>query len=475
MKKRKITKTKVDAALERQLLIGCITDGDFCRDVSRIYDPDFIDSQQVRTIVDWCIDYYAKYESPPGAHIQDILESKAEAMEEDALFLTKQVLVSVSGEFERSERFNSQYVLDLARTHFKTASLKALSARISANVSSGRIEDAEEAILEYNRVELPVSTGVDVMADKAAIKEAFTREDECLFKLPGAIGELMNDQLVREGFLALMGPEKRGKTWWLMEMGYRALMAKCNVAFFSVGDMSQNAMMRRLHVRAAGKSDRHKYCGTFDVPHLDCKSNQDNSCKKAERTCKVSIDSKDYKYCTWCQKKEPFDFKPSTVLEEMTVKEPLTWREAVRQGEKMSKRTNGRDIRLSTHPNSTVRVADIEQALQAWEVMDGWIADVVIIDYADIMAPEIKSEVFRHQMNSTWQALRSLSQKRRCLVVTATQTDAASYKQESIGTDNFSEDKRKFGHVRPTSNRPPVPPDRQSLPFELLREKVGRR
>ena len=53
----------------------------------------------------------------------------------------------------------------------------------------------------------------------------------------------------------------------------------------------------------------------------------------------------------------------------------------------------------------------------------------------------------RDKINETWKQMRSLSQKYHCLVVTATQADAASYETDLIRRRNFSEDKRKYAHV----------------------------
>jgi hypothetical protein len=54
---------------------------------------------------------------------------------------------------------------------------------------------------------------------------------------------------------------------------------------------------------------------------------------------------------------------------------------------------------------------------------------------------------FRHRQDAIWKGLRGISQERHALMVTATQADANSYKQSKLNLSNFSEDKRKFGHV----------------------------
>jgi hypothetical protein len=98
--------------------------------------------------------------------------------------------------------------------------------------------------------------------------------------------------------------------------------------------------------------------------------------------------------------------------------------------------------------NSTTTVADVRASLDE-KIKGGWIPDVVVIDYADILAPEAgaKLQDFRHQTNETWKALRRLSQDYHVLVVTATQSDAASYEARLVTRKNFSEDKRKLSHV----------------------------
>jgi hypothetical protein len=84
--------------------------------------------------------------------------------------------------------------------------------------------------------------------------------------------------------------------------------------------------------------------------------------------------------------------------------------------------------------------------LDDWERSDGFVPDVILIDYVDIMAAESKTE-FRHQENEKWLRLRGLSTSRHALVVTATQADAKSYTSDTLSIANFSEDKRKFAHV----------------------------
>jgi hypothetical protein len=109
--------------------------------------------------------------------------------------------------------------------------------------------------------------------------------------------------------------------------------------------------------------------------------------------------------------------------------------------------TNERRFKVSTHPNNTLSLTQIRAKLDIWEKEDEFVPDVIIIDYADLLATDKRME-FRHQQNEIWKGLRRLSQEKgQPLVVTATQADAASYEKGRLRLSNFSEDKRKYGHV----------------------------
>ena len=82
-----------------------------------------------------------------------------------------------------------------------------------------------------------------------------------------------------------------------------------------------------------------------------------------------------------------------------------------------------------------------------WKKQEGFVPDVIVIDYADILAAERSTNDARSQVNDTWKALRRLSQTRHALVLTATQADAKSYGKASQTLKNFSEDKRKYAHI----------------------------
>jgi hypothetical protein len=132
-------------------------------------------------------------------------------------------------------------------------------------------------------------------------------------------------------------------------------------------------------------------------------------------------------------------------LKEINVDEVLSVEEAQKAGYEFFVKKN-RQLRISTHYNGTLTVNEMRRVLNSWEAEDGFIPEVIALDFADLVVCEQKVE-FRHQQNQVWKDLRGLNQEKDCLLITSSQSDANSYEQDTLSLKNFSEDKRKYGHV----------------------------
>jgi len=277
---------------------------------------------------------------------------------------------------------------------------------------------------------------------------------------PGALGRMLNDELCRDKLFAVLGPEKRGKSFWLNEIAFRASLARRNVALFQIGDMSKEQVIVRLGVRLTGRSNRKRYCEEHPSPVPDCLLNQLGTCERRKRSRSSIIEKRgvktiheayesgvEHEPCTKCSKE--FDFRGSFWYESIPDVKTLTWRETFKAGQKFLSRIRGRDFRLSAHASDQLSVSGLKLILDNWESFDGFVPDVIVIDYADNLAPESEDarKDVRHQENHKWKMLRGLSLERHCLVATATQAASRGYGKVSLEMDDYSEDKRKHGHV----------------------------
>ena len=139
-------------------------------------------------------------------------------------------------------------------------------------------------------------------------------------------------------------------------------------------------------------------------------------------------------------------------------------------------------MRSSFHDNSSLTIRAVRGILDEWERgkqgdgSDSFKPDVIVIDYADILAPEDSRKDFRQQQNETWMAMRALSQNRNCCVITATQAAATSYDKRSVTLKDFSEDKRKYAHITAcyTLQQTPIEKDFSVLRVGQLMAREGK-
>ena len=460
-----------DQDIERRIITGFLVSDEFLRRVRSFWRDEFLEAPELVKIARWALGYFEKYGDAPNRHIEDIYvrELQANRLEKSEAEYIERVLSRISDEYERGEQFNAQYLFDRATEYFRTREWTKHNEQVQDLIDRGELAAAEVQRGAWKPLSWVTSRGVDVGSDEGLkrLAAAFTTASKPILTYPGALGVMLNQHFIRGGFVGLMGPSKRGKTYWLLDIAVRGLRQKLNVAFFQAGDSPEDQFLRRVAIHIAGRSDQEVYCKAHWRPIGDCVFNQIDRCDRNDRNCDHGVfdaTSEEYKsdrarfstYDALTKASEehpdyrPCDSSPCTkrwpcvwLVEEPAVS-PLTGREARREARAFFKRYRRR-FKLATYPSGTLTVDEMESCLDEWERQDDFVADVIVSDYADIMDARVSD--FRHKQNEIWKGLRSLSQKKRALIVTATQADAASYRANSLTLSNFSEDKRKFDHV----------------------------
>lgn len=463
-----------DPRIERKIIMAMITSKDFLQQIRPAWSARLMQSALSKRISKWCVDYFDRHQEAPNRNIETIFLTK---IKEDRLppelvdEIENDILPDLSEEYVNSPP-NIPYLIEQTRKYLRERSLSEYARTIQTLLDQGESLEAEKLAFEYKPIAIELGDAVDLSSNVALekIEQAFSSEREPLISFPGALGEFWNSQLVRGAFVGLMAPEKRGKTFWLMELAMRAARQGKSVAFFQAGDMTEGQQLRRICIYRAGKSDQEKYCGKILVPVKDCIHNQMDDCDRTERECDHGIwnvqesaamgkslrykitqeelierwkQNPEYKACYNCN-----EFKSrkwgTPWLKEIYIKSPLDVKEAQKSIEDFFIKKKRR-FRLSSHVNNTLSIREMRTLLDIWQRQDDFIPDVILVDYADLLMEPGKE--FRHAQNEIWKGLRGLSQERHCLVVTATQADANSYERDRLSLRNFSEDKRKYGHV----------------------------
>lgn len=408
-----------DGTQERKLLTYLIVSKEFVEATPFLKAHHFANSFGQK-LYQWCHDFYEQYNDAPSSHIMDMY---AQAYPDDApddpeQDYIKRLLTSLSGEWEKRREFNLQFAVEQALDFVNRKELEILEENLKLAREVNNRQEALQLIANFKPVTIEQHESNDPFSDEAGWSEAFEEmEQEVLFTLPGAIGELLNEQLYREGFLSFQAPDKAGKTWWIIFLLLRALRERnIDVAFFSCGDQTKSQIYKRLGQARAGLPYRRKRPG-----------------KDREETVSVDI---------------PVDFEGNTearYLDNITGEKAM---QAVRTWIDGCNKRHAR-LRLKVTPNSELTFKEIEKQLAIWKKQDGFEPDIILDDYIDLHAPEAEDRRldFRHQEGNKWRKASALRQKYDCLYITVTQADADSYEKEHQTKKNFSETKVKNHEV----------------------------
>ena len=396
----------------KRVLAGMVTDQTVCsRIASQWKPPGLFGIGWADMIGSWCIDHLQKYGEVPNGQIKSVFEDWAKDGNKSEKLVdgVEAFLVHLSDEYSADSPNASEYLLDVAGRVFEKTRLQKLSEEIEQELELNRVENAHDLVVGASKIELGVGSLVKLGEDYDAWREALDpdREDQ-LIKYQGKLNYFLGHQMTRDSFVAFMGQDKSCKSWMIQDAAFRAVrLSRRRVAYFEAGDLSRDQVLMRLGSRAA----RVPYRGSlkFRVP-----ISVDHAGNVEHKTQKVSG--------------------------------LLTPQQAFRAWKKVCR---GRDLfRLSCHPNSTLTVERIASIIWDWE-REGWVADCVVIDYADILAAPKGFGETNDQIDEIWKRLRRLSQEIHGLVLTATQSSALAYggKQRVLTRKHFSGRKTKLAHV----------------------------
>jgi len=446
-----LRRVKVDKDIERKMAIAFIVSDLFCKKIQTSYKPEYLEIDYIRKVVGWALDYFDHYEKAPNIHMQDIYDIEKVTLSEAEADNIAIFLADVSDEYEKAPLINVDYWVDQAKNYFRKRALEILFTTGDKLVSIGKVDEAEKLLLKHKEVAKVTSGRFDPFSVEVIRNYQHSSDVNNLFKLPGAIGKLIGG-FERGWLVAVMAPEKRGKSWLLEEIAFAALTTRLKVFWASL-EMTQHVLERRIYQKMTACDVREG--GDCQFPVFDCGSNQDNSCLKKDRLCNEGVYEGDsikkfsrnssYKPCTICRGVYGSDYIPAYWYQ-YNKTTPIKTKIIEKKVKSFVAMYGGR-LRVKAYPRFSATIDDIINELNDLEFSEGFIPDVIIVDYFDILMPSRKYHDGRDQTNSTWMMGSRISGERNCLVVSADQSDAAGRNQRSLNPSNFSEDKRKDAHL----------------------------
>lgn len=417
---------KYQASEEKTILTAMIVHSGVLGKIAGEFSPDGpgpFKSRWSNLIASWCNEYYRKHRKAPGKIIQDLFVRYAQKeTDEEAVRLVEGFLESLSGEYAKlKDQINDQWVLERAADHFEKVRLANMATAIETALENHDLERAKEI---RDRAK-PISFSRDAWLNpfsQASIHQTLNNLEKAqpLIQFRGSLGGFLSPAFERDSFISFAAPEKKGKSFWLQEVVWTALNQRRKVLYYVIGDMSFDQVKRRLYSRMTLK------------PRKPLKD-------PVKWPTEIKIVGKDD------AGRPLYD-----VVTESRIRTPYNSAEinAAIQSLKTNSAMKMFPLRLKCEGAGIVSASDIETDIEKL-IQTGFIPDVVVIDYADLLAPEPSAARldFRHQIDATWKVLRRISTTYHLLMVVATQAAARSYDRWLIGKGDFSEDKRKNAHV----------------------------
>ena len=390
----------MDLDMEKEIVTGLLFSDEYTKQLVPVFNKYLFQVSYIRLLSGWCIEYYNTYKKAPAENIIHIVKGYMEQgkVNEDDVELIHKFLQTV----KPYDNKNIDFYVDRAEKYLRKRRLEQLRDDLSSLCLVNDVDKAENAVATFKRIARPKTIGIDIFRDE--IIAIMDNDLDKLFRMRGALGDLIGD-FCRQDFVAVAAPMKRGKTYWLQEIAIEAMQRELNIVFYSF-EMSEKKMLRRIYQQILGET-KNEYIAEINYPYFD----HDGRIK----------------------------FRKSN-------KKGLSTEMIERRRKRLVKYMHNKFL-LCTYPTGSINVDDVRNHLDTLLHFNNFVPDVIVIDYADIMAPErFSSRDERHKLNDTWKALRGLAQERNCLVVTATQTNRSTFNKD-IEESDIAEDIRKLAHA----------------------------
>lgn len=449
--KRRIVNTKS----EETILIGLVTSDTFCRDILPLISKETIETPYIAKVVRWCKEYYDEYKQAPGGHITDMYEIEKESLDKADQDAISAILTKLSEEYSTAD-INEEYMKDQALKLIETRAMKYAASQANTLLDLGKLKEAKEAMKSYKEISL-ISSGWEDPLNPVVVKNHYVDQQlkkSHLFQFPGALGTFLGP-MERNWLVAFMGPAKRGKTFWLIETALQAVFSHKKAIIISLEmnkERIRNRMYARLTVAASETRD-------YIYPVFDCLKNQNGTCNKSMRKNPISLLDTDgqkptynremkYAICDACRGKQ--DFFPSTWFTTSKV-EKMKSRKAIKMIGAQTQHfgyneVSGSNLRTLAYPAFSANLARVKGDINNLIEYQDFVPDVIVIDYADILAPEDNRIVGRERIDQTWKSLKGMSDELHCMVLTASQSNRGSFDKKNVVQTDAAEDIRKIAN-----------------------------
>lgn len=397
---------------EKDFVTSLIMSDKCCQTLLPYVKLSYFDIDYSRTIVSWVMEYFKKFKNAPKQDITSLYRTHCDEIQDEAL---KELILNYIQELGKTEIQinNEDYLVDKGKDFIDYKALKIYTEELNACLETRSMDKARKVQQEYKKVSTVELNECDLMDlnDKSIIENALAQEEEVLFTLPGAMNDVFGN-IHRNDFIAILAPPKRGKSFALQYLAIQALKQRLNVVFVSM-EMTREEVVQRMWKALWGAESSLVKDGVYETSRF------------------VEDTSEEGKYFS--------------ELVDINIKNRG---KSVDTLQKRLRANNGYQghLKVIAYPRFSASVKQITGRID--ELMeDGFIPDVVIIDYADITTPIGGGSELRNQLDETWKYLGGYATQLHCCVITASQTNRSGMSSSSVEAESIGENFKKIAHI----------------------------
>lgn len=396
---------RLDRYLQQNLLCLLCYDDQNAKIIRNTVPVDLFEASY-RTIAETIYPYIDEYGKAPGDHVADLLVDIIEGSDKRRSKHFKNTLLNI---FESYEGINASYVMDQVHDFIRQQYLKQGIVEAFEALQRGTRDDllaAETSLNDALKKRHDIfEPGIFLGNTERSLNFLDAREPA----FPTGIKEF--DQIgigpIRKGLQLFIGLPKRGKTWWMVNLGRRALLQRYKVLHVTL-EMSEEKMAQRYYQCLFALA---KYGGTFK---------------------QTKFDLDDLGRLVGLERE---DVKPSLALDDPDIRPKLS-KKINHWGIKFNK------LLIKEFPTGQLTVRELTAYLDALQASQNFTPDLLLVDYADLMQVSIRE--YRHSLGNIYKELRGIAVERNLAVATASQSHRAGQGLKLISGANVAEDYSKI-------------------------------
>ncbi len=393
----------LNLGLQNSILKLLILDTAFIKLVSGDLKTEYFGSIISRKIAQICLDYYAQYKTAPEQHFNDEIHAAIAHLDTEE----KQDYVDFIQRLEGITP-NFDYVLSRISSFVKQREFEKSAIKFAELTADEDFDGAES--LMYQTLKKGIyekEEAFDYLTNFNNLEKRGQTESYLMTTGITALDKLIGGYK-RGEVLCAMGGYKGKKTWFLLYLAKIAVEQGLNVIYFS-HEVTVEELEMRLDMMLSKRASLEKYFGTVqEYPIYDPKTKQ------------IQIQPE----------------KIRSIYNSNIVKFN---RNLLGQGQGQ--------LKFKKYPMGTCSIERMENYIDYLEQFHGFVPDVIITDYVEIMDLSKYGNEIRHQINQGYIKLKGLADERNVFVATVSQVTTGALEKEKITMKDIAEDRRKVGNV----------------------------